>query len=120
MLILSRKTNESIFIGDDVKMTVVEIRGDKVRIGIDAPLEMAVHRQEVYLAIERAKQRGEPVHEKRLKGSDAEIVCYAAKTVNVNELPAGVRYAASKLLRMWADEFGIDRPAAFDCAEATP
>ena len=51
MLVLSRKRDESIMIGDDVVLTVIEIRGDKVRIGIDAPREVPVHRREVYEAI---------------------------------------------------------------------
>ena len=48
MLVLSRKSNESIVINDNIKVTVVEIRGDKVRLGIVAPKEIPVHRQEVY------------------------------------------------------------------------
>lgn len=48
MLILSRKTNEEIVIGKDVVVTVVEIRGDKVRLGIEAPREVSVHRKEVH------------------------------------------------------------------------
>ena len=51
MLVLSRKKNESIVINNDVTVTVVEIRGDKVRLGIVAPKEVPVHRQEVYEAI---------------------------------------------------------------------
>ncbi len=51
MLVLSRKKNESIVINNDVTVTVVEIRGDKVRLGIVAPKEVSVHRQEVYEAI---------------------------------------------------------------------
>jgi carbon storage regulator len=51
MLVLSRKKNESIVINNDVTVTVVEIRGDKVRLGIVAPKEVPVHRQEVYDAI---------------------------------------------------------------------
>jgi carbon storage regulator len=50
MLVLSRNRDESIMIGDDVKITVVDIRGDKVRLGIDAPQNIPVHRQEVYEA----------------------------------------------------------------------
>ena len=53
MLVLSRHKDERIVIGDDVVITVVEIRGDKVRLGIEAPKETAVHRQEVYEAIQR-------------------------------------------------------------------
>lgn len=48
MLVLTRKKNESIVINDVIKVTVVEIRGDKVRLGIEAPREIDVHRQEVY------------------------------------------------------------------------
>ena len=48
MLVLSRMNNESIVIGDDIVITVVEIRGDKVRLGVDAPREVPVHRREVY------------------------------------------------------------------------
>ncbi len=58
MLVLSRKKNESIIINDDIILTVVEIRGDKVRLGIEAPKEVTVHRQEVYEAIrDQAKDR---------------------------------------------------------------
>jgi carbon storage regulator len=51
MLVLSRKKNESIVINNDIVITVVEIRGDKVRLGIVAPKDVPVHRQEVYEAI---------------------------------------------------------------------
>jgi carbon storage regulator len=58
MLVLSRKKNESIIINDNITVTVVEIRGDKVRLGIDAPKEVTVHRREVYDAIQsQAKAR---------------------------------------------------------------
>lgn len=60
MLVLSRKTNESIAIGDDIRLVIVEIRGDKVRLGIDAPRDVSVHRHEVYLAIRRGDLRPEP------------------------------------------------------------
>ena len=53
MLVLSRHRDECIMIGDDVMITVVDIRGDKVRLGIDAPKSIPVHRQEVYEAIKR-------------------------------------------------------------------
>ncbi len=55
MLVLSRKKNESIVINNDITVTVVEIRGDKVRLGIVAPKEVPVHRQEVYDAIHGSK-----------------------------------------------------------------
>ena len=61
MLVLSRQRDESIMIGDDIEVTIVDIRGDKVRLGINAPKNVSVHRKEVYDAIrrenkERAKQ----------------------------------------------------------------
>jgi carbon storage regulator len=55
MLVLSRKKNESIVINNDIVITVVEIRGDKVRLGIVAPRDVAVHREEVYEAIHGTK-----------------------------------------------------------------
>lgn len=57
MLVLSRKKNEAIIIADVVTIVVVEIRGDKVRLGIEAPPEIAVHRQEVWNAIQRQTLR---------------------------------------------------------------
>jgi carbon storage regulator len=51
MLVLSRKKNESIVIDEKIVITIVEIRGDKVRLGIEAPKEVPVHREEVYRAI---------------------------------------------------------------------
>ena len=56
MLVLSRHRDESIMIGDDVVVTIVDIRGDKVRLGIDAPTSIPVHRQEVYEAIKRENE----------------------------------------------------------------
>ena len=58
MLVLSRKKNESIVINNDITVTVVEIRGDKVRLGIVAPKEVPVHRQEVYDAIHGKEAEG--------------------------------------------------------------
>ena len=57
MLVLSRHRDESIMIGDDVVVTIVDIRGDKVRLGIDAPQDIPVHRQEVYEAIQRENRK---------------------------------------------------------------
>lgn len=55
MLVLSRKKNESIVINNDITIVVVEIRGDKVRLGVEAPREVPVHRREVYEAIQRSQ-----------------------------------------------------------------
>lgn len=60
MLVLSRKKNESIVINNDITIVVVEIRGDKVRLGIEAPKEVPVHRREVYDAIRRNVTGDEP------------------------------------------------------------
>jgi carbon storage regulator len=69
MLVLSRQRDESIMIGDNIVITIVDIRGDKVRLGINAPTEIPVHRQEVYEAIQRENLRAsrlEPKEAKRL------------------------------------------------------
>ncbi len=57
MLVLSRQRDETIMIGDDIEITVVDIRGDKVRLGICAPTRIAVHRKEVYDAIRSENER---------------------------------------------------------------
>jgi len=66
MLVLTRKLNESIVINDNVSVLVVEIRGDRVRLGIDAPKDVIVHRQEIYNAInetdpERSHQKSSTI-----------------------------------------------------------
>ncbi len=58
MLILSRHVGETICIGKDVRVTVIDIRGDKVRLGVEAPQEVPVHRQEIFEAIQREKAHG--------------------------------------------------------------
>ena len=68
MLVLSRKKDEVIRIGDDIKIMVIEIRGDKIRLGIDAPAEIPVHREEIYQQIKRDKEEAEEKEEKPLKG----------------------------------------------------
>lgn len=55
MLVLSRKKNEKIRVNDNVVITVIEVRGDKVRLGFEAPREVRVHREEVYQAIQRGE-----------------------------------------------------------------
>ncbi len=66
MLVLSRQRDESIIISDNIVITIVDIRGDKVRLGITAPTEIPVHRQEVYEAIQR-----ENLKASRLQPQDA-------------------------------------------------
>lgn len=59
MLVLSRQKDESIMIGDDVEITIVDVRGDKVRLGINAPRSVSVHRKEIYDAIQKEKAEGD-------------------------------------------------------------
>jgi carbon storage regulator len=68
MLVLSRQRDESIMIGDNIVVTIVDIRGDKVRVGINAPTEIPVHRQEIYEAIQRENQRAARLDPKDLRG----------------------------------------------------
>lgn len=74
MLVLSRQRDETIMIGDEIELTVVDIRGDKVRIGIKAPSRVAVHRKEVYDAIRRENEQSSSLDEAALGA--------VAKTVN--------------------------------------
>jgi len=64
MLVLSRQRDQTIMIGDDIEITVVDIRGDKVRLGINAPAEVPVHRKEVYDAIKRENRAAASVEPK--------------------------------------------------------
>ncbi len=57
MLVLSRQKDESVIIGDDIEVTIVDVRGDKVRLGITAPRSISVHRKEIYEAIQKEKER---------------------------------------------------------------
>ena len=65
MLVLSRHRDESIMIGDDIVVTIVDIRGDKVRLGIQAPNHIPVHRQEVYEAIQRENRKASQIGEEQ-------------------------------------------------------
>ena len=62
MLVLSRKRNEQIVIGDKIVITIVDIRGDKVRLGVEAPGEVPVHRHEVYEALRRQSRPNVDAH----------------------------------------------------------
>ena len=65
MLVLSRQRDESIMIGDDVEIIIVDVRGDKVRLGITAPKSIPVHRREIYDAIQREKKEKEESQKKQ-------------------------------------------------------
>ena len=75
MLVLSRQRDESIVIGDNIVVTIVDVRGDKVRLGIEAPREISVHRREVYDAIQRENQQAaqiRPEEARRIGNSQPE------------------------------------------------
>ncbi len=69
MLVLSRQRDETIMIGDNIEVTVVDIRGDKVRLGINAPREISVHRKEVYDAIRRENRAAAQVKPEDVSGA---------------------------------------------------
>ncbi|HRQ73095.1 MAG: carbon storage regulator CsrA [Phycisphaerales bacterium] len=91
MLVLSRQRDETIMIGDVIEITVVDIRGDKVRLGITAPTTIAVHRKEVYEAIRRENEQAS-----RLDGGDAQLL---SQTIQPGPARAGVRSRAAELAR---------------------
>ena len=74
MLVLSRKKNESIVINNDITVVVVEIRGDKVRLGVEAPKEVPVHRREVYDAIKRSEMERREREAAQRRGGHGGIV----------------------------------------------
>lgn len=73
MLVLSRHRDETIMIGDNIEITVVDIKGDKVRIGINAPREVQVHRKEVYEAIRKENSEACKVQVNDLRGADQNV-----------------------------------------------
>ncbi|MHC4167487.1 MAG: carbon storage regulator CsrA [Planctomycetota bacterium] len=70
MLVLSRQKDESIMIGENVEITIVDVRGDKVRLGITAPKEIPVHRREVFDAIKREQNAKQREQEQKREVSD--------------------------------------------------
>ncbi len=69
MLILTRKINEKIIIGNDITLSVLDVKGNQVRLGIEAPKDISVHREEIYNKIEQEKELLKPVY-KRKKTQD--------------------------------------------------
>ena len=86
MLVLSRQRDETIMIGDEVEITVVDIRGDKVRLGITAPSRIAVHRKEVYEAIKAENRQAAGVGD-----GDIEPLRSAVRPGTVKPTPAHLR-----------------------------
>lgn len=58
MLILTRRVGESVMVGDDITITVLDVKGNQVRIGVNAPKDVAVHREEIYERIRQEKEQG--------------------------------------------------------------
>lgn len=87
MLVLSRQIDERIVIGDDIEIVIVDIRGDKVRLGIVAPTTISVHRKEVYEAI-----RKENEHAATLRG---DVPMIHAPSPSPNHAPDGLKRLAS-------------------------
>ncbi len=93
MLVLSRQRDETIMIGDEIELTVVDIRGDKVRLGIKAPVRIAVHRKEVYDAIKRENEQAAC-----LSGQEVASIrpkCPPGRDIRPS-MPAAARLAAGK------------------------
>ena len=95
MLVLSRQRDETIMIGDEIELTVVDIRGDKVRLGIKAPVQIAVHRKEIYDAIKR----------------ENEMAAHLSQT-EVETLPAGTKSIMLHKARFPAARIGGKRAAS--------
>lgn len=88
MLVLSRQRDETIMIGDEIELTVVDIRGDKVRLGIKAPAEIAVHRKEVYEAIKRENEQASSLADTEFGGLRPPV---PDKNKDTSSLPAAGR-----------------------------
>ena len=88
MLVLSRQRNESIIIGDDVEVTIVDVRGDKVRLGITAPRNIPVHRREVYEAIQREKREKLEKSQKDEKEAEKQLIEKVLREANNNKVKA--------------------------------
>jgi carbon storage regulator len=73
LLVLTRKRDESIIIGDDIKITIVDVRGDQVKIGIDAPRQIPVHREEVYKEIQEENRGAVLTDEHQLETIDKDL-----------------------------------------------
>ncbi|MCP1492524.1 carbon storage regulator [Peribacillus frigoritolerans] len=68
MLVLTRKPNEAIMIGDDIEITILSIEGDQIKLGIDAPKNVDIHRKEIYLSIQQENRKASKIETNFLEG----------------------------------------------------
>ena len=85
MLVLTRKSNQSIMIGDEIEISVLSVMGDKVRIGIQAPRSVPVYRREVYVAIQREREDELVAAESELIAPDTELIAAEAELIAGDE-----------------------------------
>lgn len=85
MLILTRKPGESIVIGDNVTITVLGVRGNQVRLGVEAPIEISVHREEIYHRIQREKTRRKAEEAAGTAVEDSSSAATSKTTENVDD-----------------------------------
>ena len=105
MLVLSRQRDESIIIGDNIVVTIVDVRGDKVRLGIEAPREVSVHRREVYEAIQRENREAS-----KIQLDDARQIGRALESSDFAWLSRMIRRARALRLRRGARRAAAGRP----------
>lgn len=85
MLVLTRKSNQSIMIGDEIEISVLSVMGDKVRIGIQAPRSVPVYRREVYVAIQREREDELVAAESELIAPETELIAADAELISGDE-----------------------------------
>ena len=112
MLVLSRQRDETIMIGDDIEITIVDIRGDKVRLGITAPATIPVHRKEVYDAIQRENREASRVKMEDLGG--------LPKTPGRSSVPPGLHRPQPPAARPQPAPPAKDQPPAAPPAPGSP
>lgn len=108
MLVLSRQRDETIMIGDSIEITVVDVRGDKVRLGITAPTSVAVHRKEVYEAIQRENRNAATIGR-----DDVRSLAKEAAPRSLHPVNAAARARTAELVRPVRDD-SPDRPDSRD------
>ena len=131
MLVLSRQRDETIMIGDGVEITIVDIRGDKVRLGINAPRSVAVHRKEVYEAIRRENADATDVQTHDLSVADPQpetetpqgsliVINHPASTPQPSNSHPGPRPRHPHAGRVTEDRVGTRTPARLAPPHAGP